>query len=249
MCCYTGWYHKAANWALAWLSDKNVTGSQRLKSVKTRENAFSTRSILLNSDVETVSPPFNRIEAMLNEFKSVLTLLQQPFNISFVFANVEISWNLLPISFNIVGYARAQWLVSQWRIMFVSKVTITVAAWEWIQGLSWRCWWCVENVCPTQKSTSFNKIERMHSRIEPRLWETLCRRPSYSQKLAFSTLRRLLIPRVNMNAPIRDALDCSLGKPMRRQFVSGFPRALCSLSQEKSSGVEFARTFTKGCNL
>ena len=25
---------------------------------------------------------------MLNEFKSVLTLLQQPFNISFVFANV-----------------------------------------------------------------------------------------------------------------------------------------------------------------
>ena len=41
-----------------------------------------------------------------------------------------------------------------------------------------------------------------------------------------------------MNAPIRDAFDCSSRKPMRRHFVSGFPRALLSLSQEKSSGVE-----------
>ena len=38
-----------------------------------------------------------------------------------------------------------------------------------------------------------------------------------------------------MNAPIRDAFDCSSRKPMRRHFVSGFPRALLSLSQEKSS--------------
>ena len=41
-----------------------------------------------------------------------------------------------------------------------------------------------------------------------------------------------------MNAPIRKAFDCSSRKPMRKHFVSGFPRALLSLSQEKSSGVE-----------
>ena len=43
-----------------------------------------------------------------------------------------------------------------------------------------------------------------------------------------------------MNAPIRDACDCSSRKPMRRRFVSKFPGALLSLSQEKSSGVEIA---------
>ena len=43
-----------------------------------------------------------------------------------------------------------------------------------------------------------------------------------------------------MNAPIRDAFYCSSRKPMRRDFASGFPRALLSLSQEKSSGVEIA---------
>ena len=41
-----------------------------------------------------------------------------------------------------------------------------------------------------------------------------------------------------MNAPIRDAFDCSSRKSMRRHFVSGFPRTLLSLGQEKSSGVE-----------
>ena len=45
-----------------------------------------------------------------------------------------------------------------------------------------------------------------------------------------------------MNAPIRDALDWSSQKPMRRHFVSGFPRAFLSLSQEKSSGVEIVRS-------
>ena len=47
-----------------------------------------------------------------------------------------------------------------------------------------------------------------------------------------------LTTRANMNAPIRDAFDCSLRKPMRRHFVSGFPRVLFSLSQEESSRVE-----------
>ena len=61
---------------------------------------------------------------------------------------------------------------------------------------------------------------------------------SYSQNLAIWTLRRLLTPRANMNAPIREAFDCSSLKPMTRHFVSGFPRALLSLSQEKSSGFE-----------
>ena len=61
---------------------------------------------------------------------------------------------------------------------------------------------------------------------------------SYSQILAIWTLRRLLTPRANMNAPIRDAFDCASRKPMRRHFVLGFPRATLSLSQEKSSGVE-----------
>ena len=51
---------------------------------------------------------------------------------------------------------------------------------------------------------------------------------------------RLLTPRANMNAPIRDAFDCSSRKPTRRHFVSGFPRAILSLGQEKSSGVEIA---------
>ena len=41
-----------------------------------------------------------------------------------------------------------------------------------------------------------------------------------------------------MDAPIRNAFDCSSRKPMRRHFVSGFPRALLSLSQKMSSGVE-----------
>ena len=45
-------------------------------------------------------------------------------------------------------------------------------------------------------------------------------------------------PGANMNAPIRDAFDCSSRKPMRRHFASGFPRDLLSLSQEKSSGFE-----------
>ena len=59
-------------------------------------------------------------------------------------------------------------------------------------------------------------------------------------KMVVWTLRRMLTPRANMNAPIRDAFDCSSRKPMRRHFVSGFPRAPLSLSQEKSSGVEIA---------
>ena len=41
-----------------------------------------------------------------------------------------------------------------------------------------------------------------------------------------------------MNAPMIDAFDCSSREAMRRQFVSGFPRALFSLSQEKSSEDE-----------
>ena len=49
-----------------------------------------------------------------------------------------------------------------------------------------------------------------------------------------------------MNAPIRDAFDCSSRKPIRRHFASGFPRALLSLSQEKSSGVEIE--IATGCN-
>ena len=50
----------------------------------------------------------------------------------------------------------------------------------------------------------------------------------------------LLTPRTNMNEPIRDAFDCSSRKPMTRHYVSGFPRALLSLSKKKSSGVENA---------
>ena len=56
--------------------------------------------------------------------------------------------------------------------------------------------------------------------------------------LIAKNLRRLLTPCSNMNAPMRDAFDCSSRKPMRRHFVSGFPTALLSLSQEESSGVE-----------
>ena len=44
-----------------------------------------------------------------------------------------------------------------------------------------------------------------------------------------------------MNGPIKDAFDCFSRKPMTRHLVSGFPRALLSLSQEKSSGEENAR--------
>ena len=36
---------------------------------------------------------------------------------------------------------------------------------------------------------------------------------------------------------------------MRRHFVSGFPRALLSLSQEKSSGVEIARRLENSLQL
>ena len=66
----------------------------------------------------------------------------------------------------------------------------------------------------------------------PRLWETsrTCAVGSYNQKLANLTLRRLLTPRASMKAPIRYAFHCSSRKPMRRHFVSGFPRALLSIS-------------------
>ena len=50
-----------------------------------------------------------------------------------------------------------------------------------------------------------------------------------------------------MNAPIRDAFDYSSRKPMRRHFVLGFPRALLSLSQEKSSGVEIGNSLVLHC--
>ena len=50
--------------------------------------------------------------------------------------------------------------------------------------------------------------------------------------------RSPLTPRANMNAAIRDSFDSSSQKSMRRHFVSGFTRALLSLSQEKSCGVE-----------
>ena len=40
----------------------------------------------------------------------------------------------------------------------------------------------------------------------------------------------LLTPRASMKAPIRDAFYCSIRKPMRRHFVSGFPRTLLSIS-------------------
>ena len=57
---------------------------------------------------------------------------------------------------------------------------------------------------------------------------------SYSQNF-----RRLITP--HMNTLIRDAFDCSSRKPMKRHFASGFPRALLSLGQEKSSGVEIGK--------
>ena len=72
--------------------------------------------------------------------------------------------------------------------------------------------------------------------------ENMRRRVLIAKKPAIGTLRRLLTPRASMNAPIRDAFDCSSRKPMRRHFVSWFPRALLSLSQEKSSGVEIEVT-------
>ena len=52
-----------------------------------------------------------------------------------------------------------------------------------------------------------------------------------------------------MNAPIRNAFDCSSRTPMRRHFVSGFPRALLSLSQEKSSGVEIVAEINLEFNI
>ena len=64
------------------------------------------------------------------------------------------------------------------------------------------------------------------------------RRTLVANNWLFEPSRRLLTPRANVNAPIRDAFDCSSRKPMKRHIVSGFPRALLSLSQEKSSGVE-----------
>ena len=79
---------------------------------------------------------------------SILTFLQQPFNISFVFANVEWSWNCLPHSFDIVGYTirvrtnRSFHDVS----MSVSIAKTAAVAWDWIPGLSWSlldekmCW-------------------------------------------------------------------------------------------------------------
>ena len=71
--------------------------------------------------------------------------------------------------------------------------------------------------------------------------ENIRHRVLIAKKLAIGILRRPLTPRANMNAPIRDAVDCSSRKPMRRHFVSGFPRALLSLSQEESSGVEIVK--------
>ena len=52
-----------------------------------------------------------------------------------------------------------------------------------------------------------------------------------------------------MNAPIRDAFDCSSRKPMGRQFVSVFPRALLLNEGEKSSGVEIDPTQSSVCLL
>ena len=49
-----------------------------------------------------------------------------------------------------------------------------------------------------------------------------------------------LLLTANMNTPITDPFYCSSRKPMRRHFVSGFPRVLLSLSQEKISEVEVA---------
>ena len=46
-----------------------------------------------------------------------------------------------------------------------------------------------------------------------------------------------------MNAPIRDAFHCSSRKPIRSHFVSGFPRALLSLSHaQKRRALAHMRT-------
>ena len=70
--------------------------------------------------------------------------------------------------------------------------------------------------------------------------ENMRRRVLIAQNWVFEPYGNLLTPRANMNAPIRDAFECSSRKPRRRHFVSGFPGDLLSLSQEKSSGVEIA---------
>ena len=65
------------------------------------------------------------------------------------------------------------------------------------------------------------------ARMDMRIWKYLLK-----ARVVFANV---LTPHANMNAPIRDAFDCSSLKPMRRHLVSGFPRGLLSLSQQKSS--------------
>ena len=95
------------------------------------------------------------------------------------------------------------------------------------------------------RNSSFSSPE---PRIDPRLWETLCRR---------TCAVGFLEPKIgylNLTAPAQssgqhectNAFDCSLRKPIRGHFVSGFPRALLSLGQEKSSGVEIGNSCIQG---
>ena len=68
----------------------------------------------------------------------------------------------------------------------------------------------------------------------------------YSQKLAIWTLRSLFTPRANMIVPIRDAIHCSLQKPIKRHLVSGFPRALLSVShgqKRRALGSKLVKEF------
>ena len=53
----------------------------------------------------------------------------------------------------------------------------------------------------------------------------------------------MLTPRANMNAPIRDAFDCSSRKPMRRHFVSGleFGNGICLPTEHLKSVQELVQ--------
>ena len=103
--------------------------------------------------------------------------------------------------------------------------------------------WLLATVCacPVQKTRSRPPIQRSLIILVTRASDRPKALGNSTRTCAVGFLQQkigLFEPYANMNAPIRDAFDCSSRKPMRRHFVSGFPRALLSLSQEKSSGVE-----------
>ena len=96
--------------------------------------------------------------------------------------------------------------------LWVAKFNMAIVPWKLASRPQKLCL-CAKNM----RNHTLQHICAAVARMDMRIWKYLLK-----ARVVFADV---LTPCTNMNAPIRDAFDCSSRKPMRRHVVSGFPRS------------------------